>query len=142
MLNEHDEVSLVSISNKATAFWLNENVSNNSTFRKRKMYPVTMDNKMNMLKFIDNLNSTKEITNHSFAFQYSFGLLKEIFQDKPYSTNIDDTNIAPVQMLYISRGLLSPLTEAKSVLESIAKGQSSIDFPVIINTCAIILGNF
>lgn len=45
-----------------------------------------------------------------------------------------------VMVLYISRGLLSSLREAKTVLQTISDVMEQIQNPVIINTCAVING--
>lgn len=136
MLNEMDEVAIIAISDKPSTFLLYEDQQQPPSLADLKLYRASMDNKLQFIKFIENLNATKDITNHSLAFQYSFERLKEIL-DK---TEIDADTAVPMLMLYISRGLLSPLlTEAKNVLEAIANGQQQLEFPVIINTCAIIL---
>lgn len=43
-------------------------------------------------------------------------------------------------LLYISRGLLSSLTEAKMVMETISDMFNDIENSIIINTCAVIDG--
>lgn len=70
-----------------------------------------------------------ENTNHSLGFQSVFEFL---------STEMNST-AEEVTFIYISRGLLS-MAEAKNVLETIATGQSKLKRPVVINTCAIIIG--
>lgn len=47
-----------------------------------------------------------------------------------------------IMILYISRGLLSSLTEAKIVLQAIERYSSVINSSFIINTCAVIDGEF
>lgn len=47
-----------------------------------------------------------------------------------------------VMVLYVSRGLLSSLGEAKTVLETISNMLKEVPNNVIINTCAVINGNF
>lgn len=132
MLTENDRISIIAISEKASRF-----IDPDDEFQVAKMYTASIDNKMQIFKFIDNLNRSKEITNHTLGFQYSFSLLREIYE------NLDDhfNKNVPVFMVYISRGLLSPLNEARSVLEAIAQGQRLLKYPIIINTCAIVLGN-
>lgn len=46
-----------------------------------------------------------------------------------------------VMLLYISRGLLSSLREAKAVLQTIFDGLKQVNNTVVINTCAVINGN-
>lgn len=131
MLSDNDRISIIAISDKSSRF-----IDLNDESQTAKMYTASIDNKMQIFKFIDNLNRSKEITNHSLGFQYSFSLLREIYEnsDDHFNKNV------PVFMVYISRGLLSPLTEAKGVLEAIAQGQRLLKYPVVIQTCAIVLG--
>lgn len=69
-------------------------------------------------------------TNHSLGFEVAFDLINSSMLNT--STNI----------IYVSKGLLSSITEAKTVLEVIAAGQKNA-FPfVIINTCALVDGKF
>lgn len=132
MLTEMDRISVIAISEKSSRF-----IDGTDEFQTAKMYNASVDNKMQIFKFIDNLNRSKEITNHSLGFQYSFSLLRQIYEnsDDHFNKNV------PMFMVYISRGLLSPLTEARGVLEAIAQGQRMLKYPVVINTCAIVLGN-
>lgn len=98
------------------------------------MYSGSRDNHAHFTRFIERLNATRDLTNHSFAFSEAFRRLHQIYQHQEASDAI------PLQMVYISRGLVSPLTESKNVLESISAGQRLLRTPVVINTCAIVLG--
>ena len=64
----------------------------------------------------------------------AFDVLKELYKD--------ESKKLPISFLYISRGLLSPLSEAKNVLQAISNGQQELPFPVVINTCAIVIGDY
>lgn len=134
-------MTIIGVANKIhtfNAFYAEQS----ETIEKNQLYAATADNKRQFAKFLDTLNKTKEITNHTLAFEYSFQLLEQILNEEKFKCNSDerDTKVSPIMMLYISRGLLSQMTEAKIVLETIACGQSRLQKPVIINTCAIILG--
>lgn len=152
MLNERDFVSLVAIagdkyvshySSSAEPYTdqqqVQEGTANTTSTHHRKhqqhptrMHAATLDNKLNFIRFINQLNGTKEITNHSMAFQNAFGLLHGITSNRKQPA---------IHMLYISRGLVSPLTEAKYVLQAVADGQRALNVPPItISTCAVILG--
>ena len=117
------------------------------------MLPVTSQVKKSVLEFVENLNRSQAQTNHSlgfkvrinynsninklklnFFFQVAFDVLKELYKD--------ESKKLPISFLYISRGLLSPLSEAKNVLQAISNGQQELPFPVVINTCAIVIGNY
>lgn len=116
------------------------------------MHPATMDSKMMFHKYIDGLNKTKgtlfeiyflnliktkfyftkfsEHTNHSLGFKVAFEFIRD---------ELNTASESGLIFLYISRGLLS-LAEAKTVLQTIAIGQYRLLNPVVINTCAIIIG--
>lgn len=130
MLNDHDSIGLIAIADKIQIFRLAtiKHTKNDDKFH--KMYPATVDHKMQMIKFVQMLNRTKEPTNHTLGFQMAFQLL--------HMANVKPT--VPCLLVYVSRGLLSPLTEAKSVLEAIANGQKILPVPIVINTCAIVFG--
>lgn len=140
MLNENDQLTIVGVANKVQSFnaYFAEQ---NEVPAKQQLFTATADNKRYFNKFMDNLNKTKEITNHTLAFEFSFRLIEQILRNQSGQiSSSDDSLVAPILMIYVSRGLLSPMTEAGSVLAAIAAGQSHLQRPVIINTCAIILG--
>lgn len=142
LLNGHDQLTIIGVANKLHSF--NTFYAEQSeTVEKNQLHAATADNKRHFARFLDTLNKTKEITNHTLAFEYSFQLIEQILSEDKFKCNSNerDTNVSPILMLYISRGLLSEMTEAKIVLETIASGQSRLQKPVIIHTCAIILGN-
>lgn len=70
-------------------------------------------------------------TNHSLGFQQALHTIK--------ASNISTNET--VMLIYISRGLLSVLTEAKTVLKTISENLSIVNNSIIINTCAVIDGN-
>lgn len=138
MLSEQDELSIIGTGDKSVTYFTNpdDTIPTKSQKRQFKMYSATLDNKFYFKQFITNLNASKEMTNHSFAFHNAFSLLYNMQTSKNLEHN------TPIQMVYISRGLISPLTEAKNVLQTIANGQKRSQKlnPVVIDTCAIILG--
>lgn len=145
MLNENDRLTIVGVANKVHSFndfIADQQGQSDEPIEQKRLYTATVDNKKQFTKFLDALNKTKEITNHTLTFQYSFKLMESILSSDSFKCDIlnESTIIAPVLMVYISRGLLSQMTEAKVVLETIAAGQNRLRKPVVINTCAIILG--
>ncbi|KAK4871749.1 hypothetical protein RN001_015873 [Aquatica leii] len=90
--------------------------------------PASEYNKYLLNRFIDSLSKGNGVTNHSLGFQQALQTIK--------SSNI--SNNETVMLLYISRGLLSSLTEAKAVLETILSMVTNLDNKIIINTCAVI----
>lgn len=151
MLNERDQISILAVADQFTSHYIDPATPTEQhdvdrkphrhqhTMTPARMYTASMDNKWHFLRFIDQLNGTKEITNHSLAFSSAFELLHEINANRRHQQSGSGLN-GPLHMMYISRGLVSPLTEAPHVLQAIANGQRRADAPVIINTCAIVLG--
>lgn len=110
----------------------------NTTTDNLKVYSATFGTKKRIIDFIEKLNSTQEATNHSLGFKFAFALLKQLYHD----TFVDDTRKTeplPITFLYVTRGLLFPLTEAKLVMDTICQGQATLPFPVQINVCAQII---
>lgn len=139
LLNENDHLTIVGVANKVHSFNAFYAEQTEST-EKNQLYAATADNKRFFTKFVDTLNKTKEITNHTLAFEYSFDLLERILNIDADRMDRDGGEAPSVLLIYVSRGLLSQMTEAKIVLETIAAGQIRLPKPVIINTCAIIIG--
>lgn len=127
LLNDTDKIQIFGISDKVTHIIGDQLCSKTENL----MFSATLENKQIVYDFIDNLNKSAGSTNHSLGFQAAFQLFAKLYDQK-------DERI-PISFLYISRGLLSPLSEAKNVLEIISQGQSSLPYPVILNTCAIII---
>lgn len=107
--------------------------------RTLRAYPVSTSTKKRIIDFIDKLNSTQEATNHSLGFKFAFALLKRIYQDR-YTAKVAAANEPlPVTFVYVTRGLFFPLAEAKTVMDTICRGQSELPFPVQINVVAQII---
>lgn len=152
MLNERDRVSIIAVADQLTSHYADPLAPTEQyeadtkphrhqhSLTPERMYSATMDNKGHFLRFIDQLNGTKEITNHSLAFSSAFAYLHEINANRKHQQGGSTVVNGPLHMMYISRGLVSPLTEAPHVLQAIADGQRRLDVPVIINTCVIVLG--
>jgi hypothetical protein len=96
-----------------------------------KFTSATPTRKKILHKFVDGLYKGSGATNHSLGLQKA---LKVVEQSQIQNET--------VMILYISRGLLSSLTEAKAVLESIQQSSENITSPFVINTCAVIDGQF
>lgn len=125
MLSETDFITIVTVSDEAIPLELNNfqlNVNNNN-------YEATDDNKEKILDIISVLKRSNEQTNHTLGFEYSFRLLSfhNLSEEQPF------------ELIYVTRGLLTQLSDAKNVLSAIADGQQKLAFPVVINTCGIIL---
>lgn len=135
MLSDDDTISIVTVDNAVDVIKLSSTEDSilgepENTFSKTFRYNATMDRKDELLKQISFLTPSKGTTNHSLAFEYSFKLLRK--QQISRGT--------PLVFVYVTRGLLSRFTEAMAVLDTVAKGQASLAEPIVINTCAVILG--
>lgn len=129
LLNNDDHIMIMAISNAIqTIDDANKFIQINSTM------------KNHLRKFIDGLEKDAIATNHSLAFQYAFEWIASQFDSD--AAQFDEKS-TPLQILYVSRGLLSQSTDIKNVLDTIANGQANLKHfqqPIVINTCAIILG--
>ncbi|XP_055922242.1 VWFA and cache domain-containing protein CG16868 [Eupeodes corollae] len=126
MLTDTDLITIVSISDEALPMEFPHIPQNSYS---KLTYFATPDNKEEILNCISLLRHSTEPTNHSLGFEYSFSLLRQ--------QNLSENE--PLEFIYVTRGLLTRLSDAKSVLASIAVGQKALAFPIIINTCAVIL---
>lgn len=102
-----------------------------------KFYVMNSNNKSQLRKFIESWEKDASVTNHSLAFEYAFEWIKS---QSDSGTISFDGKSTPLQIVYISRGWIAQSSETKSVLEIIASKQQRIKQPIVINTCAIILG--
>uniref|UniRef100_A0A182MKM1 VWFA domain-containing protein n=1 Tax=Anopheles culicifacies TaxID=139723 RepID=A0A182MKM1_9DIPT len=127
LLNENDRISIVAIGQRV--------ITSDEFFDCRKpnrFVRATMDEKDRLVDFIDSLNRTKQATDHSAGFQYAFEAFSDI-----YRTYDDEV---PIVFLYLGRALLPPGSSApKTILQTIDEGQTRLPYPVIINSCLILL---
>ena len=96
------------------------------------MVPVTYEASLHFSNFIDKLGKEDAATNHSLGFQTAFDIVQKTMH-KSQGMNMDNAMI-----VYISRGLLSSLAEARDVMETIASMNGRLRNRVIINTYAVI----
>ncbi|XP_059470821.1 VWFA and cache domain-containing protein 1 [Neocloeon triangulifer] len=78
-------------------------------------------------RFVDSLEKSKTSTNHSLGFQSALQTIRKV-------ANVEDT----VLLVYISRGLLSSLEEAKVVFETIANNAQIMPSKVVLSTAALV----
>lgn len=102
-----------------------------------KFLSMNPTNKNQLRKFIESFEKEANATNHTLAFEYAF---KWIQSQSDSGAIIFDGKSTPLQILYVSRGTIVQLSETKTVLEVIANGQKRLKQPIVINTCAIVLG--
>lgn len=128
LLTDDDQLMLLAVSS-------NVHTMNDAN----QFYAMNSTNKMQLRKYIDSLDKDMAVTNHSLAFQYTFDWIKSQFDS---GILLPHSKSTPLQILYVSRGLITQLSETKITLGVIAAGQKRLKQPVVINTCAIVLGEF
>lgn len=121
-LSHHDHVGLIGLAEEAL-LPMNDGCSQHS------LPLATHETKYHFLRYIDGLTRSKGPTNHSLGFQNVFEII---------SNSVPANVTAPILVVYLSRGLLSSLTDAKTVLQTIAEGRDATPQDIVINTCALI----
>lgn len=91
-----------------------------------KLTAVNPTIKKSLLEFVDSLDVGNSLTNHVLGFEQA---LK--------TAQLVDSVSETVMIIYISRGLVTSLGEAKNVLETILHQSEDIDAQLVINTCTI-----
>lgn len=122
LLNESDALKIILVSN--TVRLMNETES---------FVPMNSDNRSICRQFIESLEKCGDPTNHTLAFEYAFEWARLHYERG------SSESMRPL-LVYISRGYISTGTEIKNVLQAVAAGQSRLKQPILINTCAIALG--
>lgn len=96
------------------------------------LVPATFEASLFFSSFVDNLQQEDASTNHSLGFQTAFEMIENMIRRSKGVT------IENAMILYISRGLLSSLTEGRDIMETISIHNGRLDHRVIINTYAVI----
>ncbi|XP_062547043.1 VWFA and cache domain-containing protein CG16868 [Armigeres subalbatus] len=126
LLNENDRIAIVAVSQKLTT---TESLLDCAD---GPFVNATIDNKDRLVDFVDSLNKTSSAAAHVTAFRYAFKAIGEAY------VGVDKE--LPFVVLYLGRAQVSPITTAaKTVMRTIAEGQSRLPYPVILNTCLILL---
>ncbi|ETN67353.1 dihydropyridine-sensitive l-type calcium channel [Anopheles darlingi] len=138
LLNEHDRVAVVAIGQRTYTPLddLQQPIAAAASAAEcqsvGRFVRATMDEKERLVDFIDSLNRTKGATNHSVGFRHAFDSFAELYQSH------DDE--LPIVFLYLGRALLpSGSPAATNILQTIYDGQRQLPYPVIINSCLILL---
>lgn len=87
-----------------------------------------ISHKNTLYNFIDSLQRGSGATNHSLGMEKALEVVEN---------EIGKLVNESIMILYVSRGLLSSLTEAKTMLNILANFTDRIHIPVTINTCAV-----
>ncbi|XP_020806738.1 VWFA and cache domain-containing protein CG16868 [Drosophila serrata] len=130
LLEDTDKVSLVTVSSEASFMSLEAFPAEAG----HGIYSATRGHKEEIISYINNLSRAQALTNHSLGFEYAFDLLHRLQQ-----SGMINTADQPVEFVYVTRGLLTNLSDAMAVLRVVAEGQRRLKAPVIINTCAVVL---
>lgn len=132
LLSSNDLISLVLVSDEVENMLLLEASAQDSA---HGLYKATRERKEEILSFINNLSLSKTLTNHSLGFEFAFKMLARL-----QNLSLISLQSQPIEFVYITRGLLNNFSDAKHVLEVVAKGQKALRHPIIINACAVVLG--
>ncbi|KAL5022166.1 hypothetical protein ScPMuIL_001321 [Solemya velum] len=124
-LSEKDRVGVIGLASKATFPREDECLP-------RILVPATFEARTYFSQFFNNLEKQDVPTNHSLGFEQAFEMIENML------TRNRGRLIDEAMIIYISRGLLSSLTEAKDVMNTIASRNGLIQHRVIINTYAVI----
>ncbi|XP_016957615.1 VWFA and cache domain-containing protein CG16868 [Drosophila biarmipes] len=130
LLEDTDKVSLVTVASDANFMYLDAF----PTEAGHGIYSATRGHKEEIFSYINSLSRAPALTNHSLGFEYSFELLHRLQQ-----SGMINPAEQPVEFVYVTRGLLTNLSDAMAVLRVVADGQRRLKAPVIINTCAVVL---
>ncbi|XP_039298138.1 VWFA and cache domain-containing protein 1 [Nilaparvata lugens] len=122
-LTDVDRIGLITVNENTTSVF-------NDFCKKNSMVQATSGSKRLMWRLLNSLEISKGATNHTIGFQMAFRLLNETEHQLGKS---EDATI-----VYVSKGLLSPLNELKSLLDVIAQGQQNVSARVVINTCRLV----
>lgn len=134
LLGDDDRVIIIGAAGEIIARQSKPSIMDNSNNKQNSQFHrATREMKQNFVEFVHTLNKTNASTNHSMVFAYAFEWIRNASKSALMERS-------PVLMFYISRGLVTAMTDTKNVLETIAFGQSRLAQPVVISTCAIILG--
>lgn len=123
-LSYKDKVALIGLSSKI------QYLRNDDCFS-GKMVAATYEAKFHFTRFVDGLTKSKEPSNHTLGISKGFETIRNTLDE------VNSSDMVPM-IIYISRGLLNSLTEAKSVLSLIAEENEKLNFSVILNTFAVI----
>ncbi|XP_036334630.1 VWFA and cache domain-containing protein CG16868 [Rhagoletis pomonella] len=128
LLSPTDLISVTTVSDEAhiVQFDSYPNEASNSVFY------ATRARKEEILNYIHSLVVTKGQTNHSLGFEYAFKLIHQLQN----SSVITEQN--PIQFVYVTRGLLTNLSDTMHVLQVISNGQRKLIDPIVIHTCAVV----
>lgn len=125
-LSHHDRVGLIGLSGEPRFPQSDKCLS-------KEMAYATYETKYHFGRFIDALQKAPNSTNHQIGFSKAFEMIQ-----KSLRPSKDTSKQAEALIVYVSRGLLSSIADARPVLETIASGHKTSGHRVVINTYAVI----
>uniref|UniRef100_A0A131YWQ7 VWFA domain-containing protein n=1 Tax=Rhipicephalus appendiculatus TaxID=34631 RepID=A0A131YWQ7_RHIAP len=125
-LSHHDRVGLIGLSGEPRFPQSDKCLSKEMAF-------ATFETKYHFGRFIDALQKAPNSTNHRVGFSKAFEMIQ-----KSLRPSKNTSKQAEALIVYVSRGLLSSIADARPVLETIASGHRSSGHRVVINTYAVI----
>ncbi|XP_044742087.1 VWFA and cache domain-containing protein 1 [Chrysoperla carnea] len=129
MLKSNDTISVIALADTITIPFSQIDTGFCANDTNKTFVNATEFNKERLYNFIDSLAKSKNVTNHTLGFDEAFNAI-DLFSKI-------DSNIHNIFLLYISRGLLSSITDAKIVFETIYNHGLRLSVPVFINTCLL-----
>lgn len=130
LLEDTDYISLITVSSEVDYMYLDAFPSDAA----HGIYSATRAHKDEIMNYVNNLSLARALTNHSLGFEYAFQMLQRL--EKSHMIN---SSVQPIEFVYVTRGLLTNLSDAMYVLRVLAQGQSRLRSPIVINTCAVVL---
>ncbi|XP_012946227.1 VWFA and cache domain-containing protein 1 isoform X2 [Aplysia californica] len=121
--SDNDRIGVIALSNKPQ-------YPRSDPCLPHTMVPATFETRFYFSKFIDQLEKVDVSTNHSLGFLTAFEMIEDLMETDSITGN--------AMILYVSRGLLSSLTEAREVMDVVAVHNAKTGHKVIINTYAVI----
>ncbi|KAJ8980589.1 hypothetical protein NQ317_018716 [Molorchus minor] len=123
LLSNEDRIALLTIGDNYTSF------KNDCDKLKRSECISTAICQRALNNYVDALITDSSATNHVLGIQKGLEIISK-------EARLIGNNT--VMLLYVSRGLLSSLSEPRNILEAVAQFTNSYNVSLIINTCAIL----
>ncbi|XP_064477328.1 VWFA and cache domain-containing protein 1-like [Ornithodoros turicata] len=126
VLSHHDKVGLIGLAAEA-------HIPQTDSCLMEGMADATYETKYHFGRFIDNLQKAPNSTNHRTGFKRAFDMIS-----KSQKTGTNGSKEGEAVIVYVSRGLLSSIADARPVFETIASGQKLTGHRVVINTYTVV----
>lgn len=128
-LSHQDKVGVISLSSDV------HYPNSDDCFQKQQLANANHETKYHLIRFIDSIQRSQDPTNHVVGLTKAFQILLNQYN----GTQTDNEDVDELSMIvYVSRGLLSSLTDARAVMDQMANQLSTSKLSVMINTYALI----